>query len=139
MSRSEARSRPASVAKKTDRGAPRSVPCRETGIERVVKPVPGQIERENDERDRESRSKGRPKIGEQVPIAIRQHRSPLRGRWLRAQSEKAEPRGFNNCSADPERSLHDERRGGIRYDRAQEDPPRACADRSGRRDVLGLL
>jgi len=73
--------------------------AQQNGTMKIAQGVADQVEPHHGDHDRDAREDREERRGLQVPHGVRQHRPPLRrGRILRAEAEKAQPRSVDDPS-----------------------------------------
>src|SRR5947208_5165657 len=85
----------------------------EARVERVTKRVADKVEGEHRCEDRKTGERRDPRRVDDVAPARRQHVAPVRGRWLRPETEEAQAGGVDDRRTDVERRLDDDRRKNI--------------------------
>src|SRR5262245_60063925 len=105
-------------------------------VEGVAQAVPGQVEAEDSDHERDAWVDRDPGRKLHVAAAGAEHCPPGWHRRLGAEPEEAKRRLGQDRGRERKRRLDDQRRGDVRQDVAPDDPPIARADRARGHDVV---
>src|SRR5215207_1058793 len=108
-------------------------------VQQVTQAVPGEVERQDEEEDGQSREETQPRRVPDVAAGRRKVCPPRGNGGLRPETEKRQRGLVENGKGEAERDENDDRAKGIGEDLAEDDPRHRGANRAGRQNVVILL